>query len=232
MGSPMVKLIGAFGCAFSHRVEVALRMKGVPYELILEDPRNKSELLLKHNPIHKMMPVLLHGDRPAICESLVIMEYVDEAFTGPLLLPTDPHDRASARFWAHFVDQKFGKPFWMSFLVYASTDEGGGNESFIKEAKANLLLLEEQLTGKKFFSGDDIGLIDIAAAGMAHWLDVFEEICGVTLVTNEEFPGLNCWAKAYVEDEHVKKCLPERDQLVAMFSACRDMFRGMATTKK
>uniref|UniRef100_A0ACD5WPG5 Uncharacterized protein n=1 Tax=Avena sativa TaxID=4498 RepID=A0ACD5WPG5_AVESA len=176
-----------------------------------------------------MIPVLLHGDRPAICESLVIMEYVDEAFTGPLILPKDPHERASARFWAQFIDQKFGKPFWMSFW---STDEGGDKEGFIKEAKANLLLLEGQLKGKKFFGGDAIGLVDIAAAGLAHWLDVFEETCGVTLVTNEEFPGLTRWGKAYVEDEHVKQCLPERDQLVAMFSACRDMFRGMAKAKK
>lgn len=127
----------------------------------------------------------------SIPESLVLVEYVDEAFSRPPLLPTEPHDRATCLLLGSLRRSKVCAAVLDVLLV-----DGGwwrGAEGGICDGDTgNLLLLEGQLKWKRFFRGDAIGLVGITAGGMAHWLGD----CEVTLVADEEFPGLCRWAKA------------------------------------
>ena len=100
-----VKLHGMWASTYSKRVELALKIKGIPYKYIEEDLTNKSQLLLKYNPVHKKVPVLVHDGKP-VSESLVILEYIDETWkNSPRLFPEDPYQRAKVRFWAGFIQQ-------------------------------------------------------------------------------------------------------------------------------
>lgn len=91
---------------FAGKVRIALREKGLQFQSREEDLLNKSHLLLEMNPIHQKVPVLIHNGKP-LCESLIIVEYIDEYWNQQTpLLPSKPYERAQARFWANFVDQK------------------------------------------------------------------------------------------------------------------------------
>jgi len=215
MGSEEVKLLGYHGSPFSCRVELALKLKGVQYEFIEEKElhTNKSDLLLKSNPVHKKIPVLLHNGKP-IAESLIILEYIDETWKGTPILPHDPYQRAMARFWAKFVDDKCSMAIWK-----ANWSKDKEKEEAMEEAHEHLKTLENELKGKRFFGGETIGLVDISAIFIAYWLGVIQEISGSELLTEEKFPVLFKWSDEYVNCSVVKEILPPRDELAAFFRA-------------
>ncbi|KAK4338144.1 hypothetical protein RND71_042631 [Anisodus tanguticus] len=131
---------------YGMRLRVALAEKEVKYEFKEEVVGGvKSPLLLKMNPIHKKIPVLIHNGNP-VCESLIAVEYIDEVWKDKApFLPSDPYQRAQARFWADYIDKKLYAPGRKTWDAIGKEEEG---ESF--------------------------GFVDIALIGFYSWFYTFE----------------------------------------------------------
>ncbi|KAL4560498.1 hypothetical protein LXL04_032650 [Taraxacum kok-saghyz] len=190
-----LKLYSA-GSPFVCRVKIVLNMKGIKYENIEEDLSNKSADLLKYNPVHKKVPVLLHNGKP-ISESLVIVEYIDDVWKEVPILPHDPYQRALDRFWAKFIDDKCNAA---TYKVFGSN----GDEQVVTEACEQLQVLENELKvkGTKFFGGDNINLVDISGTFIAYWLGILEEATDIKFFTNDKFPILTKWADDFVKCDY------------------------------
>ncbi|PWA85026.1 S-crystallin [Artemisia annua] len=206
-----VKLHALGGSPFVCRVKIALSMKGIKYENIEENLRNKSADLLKYNPVHKKVPVLVHTGKP-IPESLVIIEYIDDVWKGVPVLPQDPYEKAVARFWAKFIDD-------MCIPAAFKVVDSNGEEKAIAEACEQLQKLENELKvkGTKFFGGDNINIVDIAGDFIAYWLGALEEASKIKYATREKFPKIHEWADNFLNYPVVKEILPPRERVVAYY---------------
>ncbi|TVU31928.1 hypothetical protein EJB05_23639, partial [Eragrostis curvula] len=175
----------------------------------------KSELLLKSNPVYKKVPVLIHNGKP-VCESQLIVQYIDETFgtTGPSLLPTDPYERAVSRFWASYIDDKL---FAFGFQVGRAKTEEEKAEA-LKETFAALEILEaafkEYSKGKPFFGGDSVGYLDIILGGMIPTVHYGEARHGIRLFDSTRSPLLEAWADRFSALDEAKVVLPGVESLV------------------
>jgi glutathione S-transferase len=89
----------------SKQVRHCLREKGLPYQsrfVELWRYENLSPAYLRLNP-NGVVPTLMHDGVPVI-NSFCINEYIDDVFPDPPLRPSDPHERARARYWAWTAD--------------------------------------------------------------------------------------------------------------------------------
>jgi glutathione S-transferase len=111
-------LYDAARCPYCARVRIVLAEKGVPYDQVEIDLSDRPAWLYEKNPLGKV-PVLEEG---AFCvpESVVIMEYLEERYPEPALLPADPSERALVRLRVERFDNALGDAYY----AFRRGDEG------------------------------------------------------------------------------------------------------------
>ena len=143
--------------AQSHRVRIVLGEKDLIFNVEDIITSQNNEDLIALNP-NNTTPTFV--DRNLVLyESRVIMEYLDERFPHPPLMPVDPVIRAKTRMVLHYIE----KDLYGLLEDIKSSGEKKSSTAKLK-LKENLMLSLDFIQGKKFFLSDDFSIIDCSMA--------------------------------------------------------------------
>jgi GSH-dependent disulfide-bond oxidoreductase len=141
--------------ANSGKPMLALMEKGVPFESHYLDMLNFDQHKPEYLAINPQgtIPAMKHGSL-VLTESTAIMEYIDEAFDGPSLMPDDPRDKWRIRWWMKYMDQWLAPSFsmfgWKYFVGPSARQRG---EAELEAAIERIPLPERRVAWRKAIYG-------------------------------------------------------------------------------
>jgi len=174
-------LYDAARCPYCARARIVLAEKGVDYETVEVDLRDRPVWIYEKNSTGRV-PVLEEGEW-LLPESAVIMEYLEERFPEPALLSSDRDERALARLRIVRTDE-LTDPYYE-----LRREEDGAGERLGRA----LGRLDAALSENAWLGGSEYGLADIA---YVPWLLRARDMLGVDL---EPFPAVDDWLRRLVE---------------------------------
>lgn len=132
-----------------------LAEKGLSYEAVEIDLDDRPPWIYEKNPLGRV-PVFEEEGGLVLPESRVIMEYIEERYPEPALLPADPAERALARLWLERFDDRLGGAYYAA--------RRGDRRERLDQALAEL---DRALEAQPYLNGRDYGLADI---GYLPWI--------------------------------------------------------------
>lgn len=153
----VMTLFSAADCADSHRVRIVLAEKDITVDILNINPDNKPDDLAELNP-YNTTPTLLDRDL-VLYDARIIMEYLDERFPHPPLMPVDPVTRAHSRLALFRIEKD-----WFSLV----SDIESGDEVCATQARnilrESVLSAAEVFSVKPYFLSDEFSLVDCTIA--------------------------------------------------------------------
>jgi len=172
----MMELYSGNTCIRSHQVRFVLAEKGILTEITNVDGSVVPEDLMALNP-YVSLPTLI--DRELILyDSRVIVEYLDERYPHPPLMPVSPVERAKLRLGLATIERDFVEPAVALDLVLGTRVENAHRKKL-----KSLLTSSADLFGiQRFFLNDDFTIVDCVIAPILWRLDLF----GIELSGNQK----------------------------------------------
>lgn len=181
---------------FSHQVRIVLAEKGVSFETSLIEAGNPPEELAELNP-YGSVPTLV--DRELVLyQAHIIMEYLDERFPHPPLMPVYPVSRGSSRLMMHRILKD-----WYSLAERILSGEDAARH----ELREALLAIAPVFVEKEFFLSDEFSLVDCYLAPLLWRLPTF----GIEL-TGKGSKEVKAYMNRIFEREAFKASLTEAER--------------------
>ena len=152
---------------WSHRARIVLAEKGIHVETIDVNERNLPEDLLDLNPYHSV-PTLVDRDL-VLYDSRVIMEYLDERFPHPPLMPIDPVARAQVRLALFRIEHD-----WYSLAAQIKNPDRNVSLHAKKVLRDSVLSSVDVFKAKPYFLSDEFSLVDATIAPVLWRLAMWE----------------------------------------------------------
>lgn len=155
---PVMTLFSAADDMFSHQVRIVLAEKGVTVDILQVTQDNLPEDLYEVNP-YGSLPTLLDREL-ALYQANIIMEYLDERFPHPPLMPVYPVARGQARLMMYRIEHDW-------YRLAAAILNGDDNAATARqELKEGLLSIAPLFSEAPFFMSEEFGLVDCYMAAL------------------------------------------------------------------
>ncbi len=154
-------------CIHSHRTRLVLGEKNINMEIVSVDGPELPEDLMDLNPYHTV-PTLVDRDL-VLYDSRVIIEYLDERFPHPPLMPADPVTRAQFRLALFRIESDW-------YRLAEQFDMDGDRKLSTKSKKMlreSILASVELFAAKQYFLSDEFSLVDCTIAPILWRLPVY-----------------------------------------------------------
>lgn len=153
----VMTLFSSPDCADSHRVRIVLAEKDITFDVINVAGNEKPEDLAELNP-YNTTPTLIDRDL-VLYDARIIMEYLDERFPHPPLMPVDPVTRAHSRLALYRIEKD-----WFSLVSDIESGDAKVADPARKILRESVLSAAEVFAVKPYFLSDDFTLVDCTIA--------------------------------------------------------------------
>jgi RNA polymerase-associated protein len=183
----------------SHRTRLVLAEKNINIEIASVDGPELPEDLMDLNPYHTM-PTLVDRDL-VLYDSRVIIEYLDERFPHPPLMPVDPVTRAQFRLALFRIETD-----WYQLAEQFEADGERLSSKSKKMLRESILASADLFAAKQYFLSDDFSLVDASIAPILWRLPIY----GIDLGSQAE--PIEAYMKRVFERRSFQESLTELEQ--------------------